>query len=89
MRSRRGKPPLTGGLETGGVEQREVVQVVGTDLSSLPHHAVLVGGNELGRDQRTQDAFHVALASASKSPVRITQRMRCWISVFGTEALTL
>ncbi len=47
------------------------------------------GGSARGRSRSRAPSCRTALAASPNWPVSIAQRIRNWISVFGTEALTL
>ncbi len=71
------------------VEQGKILQGVRANLGlrALRDYA-LRDRHEFGRNFRRKIASSVASTSSAKRFVPMIQRIRCWISVFGTPALT-
>ena len=72
------------------VEEREVLQRVRARPSPRwPAASALLGRDQLGGDLLVEDlAGAPRWCRRSNSPLSITQRIRCWISVLGTPVLT-
>jgi hypothetical protein len=76
--------------EAGDVEQVEILQRIGADeILGLLARLVALARHQLGRDLGGEDVEHRGRSLRTEALGLATQRIRCWISVFETEPLTL
>jgi hypothetical protein len=76
--------------EAQRVVEKEIVQFIGTDRGlGILRRRVTIAGDELRTDGVSRISSRTALASWPSSSFSATQRITCWMSVFGTLAFTL